>query len=396
MRIVLNSHVDDPSSRAAIFGLHARLRARGVDATLNDWNGYGPYDVAVFLGYDHEIERARRENPRIRVALADPKQSRRELLEAARSADLLLVSSVEQRDVFLRQNRNVVVLYMFPPMRVRERIHTAREPIVIGYHGNRIHLECMYDGLKLALEELGRRRSIEFWAIYNIDTHGRARIGVPDEGLVPTRHIPWNDERAPDSEVSIVFYEELAKVDIGVVPSELPVRDRLRALEATAYDEPQFAYEPFDHLVRFKASANPGRLYPFAQLGIPVVADFFPSASQCIRDGESGFVVSSAYGWLEALETLADDPELRSAMARRLREDLEQAHQAQVDHFLEACERPLKPRPAPLAGRPSAEDELARWNRYPRPGGASRGSLALRVPSRVRRLVSAVVRPRTR
>ncbi len=116
MRIVLNTRSDTAGAQASIVGLALRLRAAGIDATLNDWDGYAGYDVAIFMGYDHELERARAENPSIRVGLSDPKQSRREWIDAARAADFLLVSSVEQREAFLRLNRSIHVLYMFPVM----------------------------------------------------------------------------------------------------------------------------------------------------------------------------------------------------------------------------------------------------------------------------------------
>ena len=101
MRVVLNTHVDDAASRACIQGLAAQLAERGVESVVNDWGDYGRYDVAVFMAYDHELERARAARPAPKVVLADPKQSSAEALAAARAADLLLVSSVEQRDVFL-------------------------------------------------------------------------------------------------------------------------------------------------------------------------------------------------------------------------------------------------------------------------------------------------------
>jgi hypothetical protein len=377
VRIVLNTHGDDAGSRVCILGLYDRLRDAGVNAVLNDWDNYGRYDVAVFMAYDHDLDRARQANGGIRVALADPKQAGEEHLRAARAADFLMVSSVEQRDVFCRHNRNILVYYMFPPMPPVERIHQASNPIVIGYHGNRVHLEAMRDTVKPALEELGRRRATEFWALYNVEAHGRARLGMPDQSIVKVRHVQWTAERAEGSQVSRTFYDELARVDIGIVPNQLPIRDRLSVLEHAKYDEPELAYEPFDHLVRFKASCNPGRLYPFAQLGVPVVADFAPSASQFIRDGESGFIVSSSSGWFEALEALAGSAALRTSMATHLRKSLARAYEAQVPAFLDFCRRPLVEGP-PMTGGTTAEEEFARYGRYCRPAGLGRAARMLR------------------
>jgi glycosyltransferase involved in cell wall biosynthesis len=278
-----------------------------------------------------------------------------------------MVSSIEQRDVFFRLNRNILIYYPFPPMPSVKKVHERKEPIILGYHGNRVHLECMFGGVQLALNELARRRKIEFWAVYNVARLGQAKIGIPDARLMRVRHIQWSPEVAPNSTVTTKFYEELAHVDIGIVPDAIPIRNRLKMLEQMAYPEKEFTYEPFDHLLRYKASSNPGRIYPFAQLGIPVVADFSPSSSQFIRDGESGFVVSSPYGWLEVFETLADSPDLRTRMACQLRSSMQLAFSQQIGQFLDYCQRPLKSPPVRFGHLPSAEEELGRLKNYRRP-----------------------------
>ena len=127
------------------------------------------------------------------------------------------------------------------------------------------------------------------------------------------------------------FAARLARADIGIAPNELPLRDRALALESTAYTDGELAYEPFDHLVRFKASTNPGRLYAFAVAGLPVVSDFVPSAAQFLLDGESGLLACSPHGWFEALESLAASAELRTRLAAALRERLESARARQAD-----------------------------------------------------------------
>lgn len=374
MRIVLNTRADDHAARLAITGLAHRLAAAGVDATLNDWESYDRYDVAVFLGYDHELEAARRANPHIRVVLVDPKQSRAEWIEAARNADQLVVSSVEQRDVFYRLNRNILVWSMFPAVQAVEKVHVEKEPIVIGYHGNRVHLEAMCAQVRPALEELGRRRRIELWAVYNVKALGRASAGVPDEKLVRVRHIQWSEN---------VLLDELAQADIGIVPNELPVNAKLDALERIAFDDGRFAYEPFDHLIRLKASANQGRLYAFARLGVPVVTDFAPSCAQFVRDGVSGFVVSSPYGWFEALESLCNSPSLRTRMAAALREKLDAEYERQLGEFVEFCSAELKPAPVRIPGWPTPEEELARLGAYP----AVTSPVRRRLLGRLRRLL---------
>ena len=49
--------------------------------------------------------------------------------------------------------------------------------------------------------------------------------------------------------------------------------------------------------------------------------------AQFVLDGVSGLLAASPAGWLEALELLADDPGLRTSMARELRVRLDAAYQ---------------------------------------------------------------------
>ena len=141
-------------------------------------------------------------------------------------------------------------------------------------------------------------------------------------------------------------------------------------------------YAPFDHLVRFKASTNAGRLHPFAHAGIPVVSDFAPSSAQFVLDGESGFLASSAAAWYEAFVRLAESPELRRRLADNLRRRIEAAYEAQVDEFVAACTAPLRPGPIAVGDRPSAEAAAARLDRYAGPAGAP---LLERLAARLRR-----------
>lgn len=360
MHIVLNTRADDAGTRICIDELGERLAAAGVDAAVGNWNRYDRYDVAVFMGYDEDAATARAQNPSIRVVLMDPKLSRAEWIAAARDADQLVVSSVEQRDILLRLNRNVLIHYMFPRTEARERKHVSRDELVVVYHGNRVHLEAMVERVKPALEELGRRRRVAFRAVYNIEALGHARVGVPDKRLVRVEHIQWTPQAVIDA---------ISDADVGIITNELPVSDRLDALERIAPREGEFKLEPFDHLLRLKASANPGRMYPFARLGVPVVADFAPSSSQLIVDGRSGFVVSSVSGWLYALEALADSPELRTTMATALRERVDAIYERQVDDFLAFCRAPLAPPPPAVPGELTAERELSRLPRYRGPRG---------------------------
>jgi glycosyltransferase involved in cell wall biosynthesis len=360
MHVVLNSRIDDMVARVCVDDLAVELRLLGADVVIGDWSDYGPYDVAVLRGADAttaaEIAKARARNPRIKIFISDPKLSRAEYIAAARAADCLMVSSVEQREAFLPLNRNILIHYMFPRLPRSDRKHAARERTVVGYHGNKVHIETMAGTVDRAMEAVGRSHPLEFHAVYNAATLGEARAGLPDPAIVPTRHLQWRWD---------TYTADIPNMDVGIVPNLLPIANRAQSLEATAVEGLNANYEPFDFLIRFKSSCNPGRLYPFAMAGIPVVTDFTPSAATFIRHGESGFLTAGPHGWYEALEALIGDPALRARMAAAARAPFERELENRAARFLDAARQRAPTKPLDFGVEERLATELARYRPPP-------------------------------
>jgi hypothetical protein len=208
-------------------------------------------------------------------------------------------------------------------------------------------------------------------AMYNVAGLGKASVGLPDPALMPTEHVQWSWEN---------YYAKLATADIGITPNLLPVADKGATLRAAEVPGLNVNYEPFDFLARFKASSNAGRLYVFARLGIPVIADFTPSSVEIVRDGESGFLAGSALGWYEALSSLADDPGLRQRCAAGLRRRVDALYDAHVARFVDACQATPKGAPMEIGDAAALETELAAFV----PPSAHRLSLLGRLRRRLR------------
>lgn len=360
MRVALNNRIDDMVARVCIHDLAAELRDAGVQATVNDWSNYEAYDAVVLRGADkatvEDIAKARAQNRNIRVFVADPKQSSAEYIRAAQLADVLMVSSLEQQEAFFRLNRNILIHYMFPRLDLAgaSRAASAADRTVIGYHGNRVHIEAMTDGAQQALSALGKVHPLALHLIYNMTSTGAAKHGLPDPDLVPTRHIQWSWD---------CYSKNFVDFDIGIVPNLLPVGDKQRALGEARVPHLDVNYEPFDFLLRFKASSNPGRIYPFVMANVPVVAEFSPSASAFLRHGESGFLVMSSAGWYEAVDTLVRDPKLRTSFANSARAPFEKELRERAAKFIAAADGSLKRLPALELDRASIDQELALFGR---------------------------------
>jgi hypothetical protein len=308
MKFIINtSYTHQSAGRRVLETMVRRLPGAGHTVARNDWDNYANYDIAIFMAPDSKIREAKKNNSKIICGLFDPKLTLHRQKEEAKAADFLLVSSIEQREAFLKYNKNIFIYYMFPDTVDIKKEHKEKEKIIIGYHGNKQHLDAMAEA-SAALDEVAKDHKIEFMAIYDIKKLGRWRLNTPK--ICPVRHIQWSAE---------TFLNDLSQCDIGLVPSSLPVTKLFaRPLRSLIYN-PE-GYNRNDYVVRYKMSNNPGRIYVFSQLYIPVITDFTPSACEIIKDRHSGMLVGCKEGWEEALKKLVNNVSLRQSLSNNLKD----------------------------------------------------------------------------
>jgi hypothetical protein len=102
---------------------------KGIKVARND-RDYTKYDTAIFMSPDSEVKYAKSINPKIKCIIFDPKTNN---LEDVRLADELIVSSIEQREFFLKYNQNIKIYYMFPdiPKKQVVKVKNPYKPIEI-------------------------------------------------------------------------------------------------------------------------------------------------------------------------------------------------------------------------------------------------------------------------
>ncbi len=330
MRFVINTNYEAAGTKVCVDDLIPHLESAGHSVTRNDWKGYDKYDVALFMAPDSKVDEAKKINPNIIAGVMDPKLTLKRQREEASRADFVLVSSLEQRDIFYAYNKNVVIYFMFPHVPPQEKIHvkiSKETPVKIGYHGNKLHLHCM-TALSQALDELAEKYNIEFCPVYNVKKLGQWKLNRPKKCKVVD--VQWSDSS---------FYNDLHACDIGVVPSMIPVpkyRGRIFTRTFISYVWNRIGYFRDDYILRFKYSTNPGRLYVFSQLGVPVVADFVPSHVQMIQDGVSGRIVYSKESWYQAIEELILDTQKRNDLSKNLRTFVDSTYSPDLnfDHLM--------------------------------------------------------------
>ena len=110
----------------------------------------------------------------------------------------------------------------------------------------------------------------------------------------------------------------MSKIDIGIVPCTN------NYLFDKHYNDSKFFVNFFkkiygrtnDYNIQFKVTSNSGRAFVFHQLGIPVIADFWPSNFEILDNKSNGFLAHSRNGWYNALEKLITSPKQRNDFAQ--------------------------------------------------------------------------------
>ena len=260
-------------------------------------------DVILFMGYDPKIEEARKINPNAIIGIIDPRPGSEVKL---RNADFYLANGVEMVNFFASTNSNYFIYPIYPPIKTEQRIVEKKtNKLSIGYHGNKAHLELMESTVCKALEKLAKtsKLKIELVCIYNFEGLGKWNW-KPESNNITIEHIQWTNTS---------YQEYLPSVDIGIVPNLIPFKPILSE-EDNSLEQQKIAFDS-DVYFRFKPTSNLGRILVFSQLGIPVIADMFPSAAEIIRHGENGLLATDADSWYIHLKRMATNDDERKKMA---------------------------------------------------------------------------------
>ncbi|MBI4680019.1 MAG: hypothetical protein HY753_02105 [Nitrospirae bacterium] len=318
MRILFNTkHTNEASTELNT----ALLRYLNTfkDVRIDFFNSnYHEYDVVLFMGYDPEIEKARKANPKVKIGVIDPRPP---MSNQPIGADFILANGLEMKDWYSKYTENIFLYYIYPPLSTKGiKTPSDHRKVIIGYHGNKVHLTSMSPRITKAMEMLADEHEIEFWAMYNIEKLGLWDSELERHPKIKVKHIQWSEHN---------YIECISKVDIGIVPGLIPTyktkKPSFQIIKKWLFNEHES-----DYLLAFKATSNAGRIIVFAQLGIPVIADMYPSALQFIEDGINGFVCYSTDAWYLALKRLAGDNELRHAIASNMKKKFDETISPEV------------------------------------------------------------------
>jgi len=289
-------------------------KLNGLDGVSIDFynHNYADYDVVLFMGYDARVTEARTINPFIKIGVIDPRPPK---LNEILGADFVIANGIEMQDWLADYFENIFIYPIYPLVNGPLKVHEKHEPLIVGYHGNKVHLMATLPHITRALEALSEDIELELWAIYDVRSLGEMPFELCDPKKVKVRYFQWKED---------VYETLIPKMDIGIVPNQIPFKDEMLAKKQTEPFSPLLQPHESDFLMRFKNTSNAGRVYVFSQLGIPVVAGMAPSAAQAIQHGVNGYLALGAGGWYHGLKRLADSAELRKQMGDLLYSDFQE------------------------------------------------------------------------
>jgi glycosyltransferase involved in cell wall biosynthesis len=278
-------------------------------------NDFSSADVVLHMAYDAKPVKIRAVNPNAIIGLIDPRPGHDRVIA---EADFFMANGVEMVNYFVSKNPEYFIYPIYKPV---SRTTPTKEDEVfrVGYHGNRMHLELMEEIVCPALEKLASLMPVELICFYNIENLGMWKWR-PRNTQLKLNQVQWEDDK---------YEKVLGNCDVGIVPNLIPFRP-----EESRFDKDlvfRKMASDSDYRFRFKFTSNNGRILVFAQLGIPVISDLFPSAAETIRHGYSGLMAGmDTESWFEHLNLLAGNPRLRKKMGENLLKEFETVYSSEI------------------------------------------------------------------
>ena len=240
-------------------------------------------------------------------------------IKMLKDSNFAIVGSIEERDYYLKYNRNI---FRFPQIEKIDHIkkkHIKKNKILISYHGNLEHLEEMSSSTTRALEKISNKYDVELVVIYN-KSLGSWKKGRPNMKI---KEVNWSLDN---------LKKYVSNSDIGIVPCTN------NFFLDSSVNKNFFSYfiKTFtggknrrlnDYILRFKVTSNAGRSFIFHQLGIPVIADFWPSHFEIIGSKDCGFLAHSEEAWYDSLEKLICSANLRNKISSSAQSLFEKKYQ---------------------------------------------------------------------
>jgi hypothetical protein len=339
MKIVLLTN--NPKSPSFIFYSQSflKLNTESISLEVIDSEAkvnFLDYDVALFMGgssYNHGSIKSL--NPSLYCVIVEPRAKQ---YNEFSNYNLIITNSLESRIFFSNLQINTFVYPTYPQLNIVKKKSKKNQKLIIGYHGNRNHLEGMFPRITNAIFRLSKEVDIELWAMYDTSIYGESKIINSKKMGFTVKTIPYSDNN---------YNKYISQCDIGLVPQlerrsfefisdifkGMPSKFLLHKFKrieklidnAFAYlmRKMNIHFSPssrYDYKLRFKEVTNLGRHFIFAQYSIPVISDLTPSSCSFINQSVNGFLAYETDSWYSCLCLLKDES-VRKKLGSRLNKD---------------------------------------------------------------------------
>lgn len=215
--------------------------------------------------------------------------------------DFIIVGSLEEKLSLYNAYKNVFIINLIEKIYENNILkeHKESNEINISYHGSYTHLHKLNSGFFEALKRFKKE---------NI----KLKFSCLVDNLEKSKYILDNFLDAEDYRVFKYSVNEslnfIKKADIGVVPNvtKIKLNNINTSVDLGLYDT--------DYILRFKNKSNPGRCFPFIQLGIPVITDLTPSNMPMFFDEKCGLISNCKNSWYFNIKKLLK-PEYRNIIS---------------------------------------------------------------------------------
>lgn len=270
-------------------------------------------DVALFSPYDEDIidiPAFKKKFPNSLIGIVDPREKLRHSF-LLKYVSFLIVDSLEMKEFWSLTGVPIFQYVEYPNLPYTFKFHENSDNFIIGYHGNKLHIESIKKPLIESLQNFALSKRVKLKLVYNKNKLGE--VNFPKNIRFEVEHIQWSEKNLLDV---------LSKVDIGLVPMSIPVKN-LSFVKWLGSSFGRIHNESIsDFVIRFKMLSNPGRILVFAKSGIPVISDMTPSSVQFIKDGKTGYIATNARSYLWAFNTLSQSEKLRNELAINLKHEI--------------------------------------------------------------------------
>ena len=271
--------------------------------SIYDDYDYQNYDFVFFMGGAIEVKKAKDINSGIKCVVIDSRYGHKDSLE---NIDLVVSNGFEN---YLFNNSSAYKNFIYPtyPELSFLNNHSKKNNnLILGYHGNKIHLESMLPRITDSIKELNKKYTTELWAMYNLKNLGKSKKITSNKLGFKVKHIQYSYDN---------YNKYLSQADIGLVPQLIPYEDNLisKLISKISFGSSNMSYG--DYLLRFKDTTNLGRHFVFSQLRIPIISDITPSSISFIKNEKNGFLAYTSKNWLDYLLNLAANDKLRKNIA---------------------------------------------------------------------------------